>query len=119
MALFSRPRLSAAERQGLLVGSHESSPLVCACFGVGRDRIVQAIQERGLSTLGEIGTMLRAGTNCGSWVPELRALLTLEMTRARARTVGVDFGAITDRGPCLTKTVSTRLMDLFDISGYV
>lgn len=84
MALFSRPRLAAVERQGLLAGRDEGSPLVCACFGVGRDRIIQAIQESGLSTVDEIGATLRAGTNCGSCVPELRALLTLEMTRTRA-----------------------------------
>lgn len=84
MELFSRRNLSAAERQGLLAGRDEGGPLVCACFGVGRDRITQAIQEGGLSTVDEIGAMLRAGTNCGSCVPELRALLTREMTRTRA-----------------------------------
>jgi len=49
--------------------------VVCACFNVGVRTIVEAIGERGLTTVEAIGAALQAGTNCGSCVPELRSLL--------------------------------------------
>lgn len=80
-ALFAHERLDAKERLSLLsgrppVGTVSEGPTVCACFGVGRDRIVSAIRKDGLVTPQAIGAKLRAGTNCGSCVPELRALIT-------------------------------------------
>jgi len=35
----------------------------------------RAIAARGLTTVAEIGVALRAGTNCGSCIPELKAIL--------------------------------------------
>ncbi|WP_093283254.1 nitrate reductase [Solimonas aquatica] len=78
--LFTRPRLSLRERQSLLAaaplgaGGNEG-PLVCSCFRVGRNTIVKAVQEKGLQSPREITACLRAGGNCGSCVPELRALI--------------------------------------------
>ena len=34
-----------------------------------------AIQAEGLTTAAQIGTRLKAGTNCGSCIPELKKLL--------------------------------------------
>ncbi|MEM9097454.1 MAG: nitrate reductase [Pseudomonadota bacterium] len=48
---------------------------VCSCFDVGANTIQSAIVEHGLSSVDEIGAVLRAGTNCGSCRPELRQLL--------------------------------------------
>jgi len=48
---------------------------VCACFSVGIDTIRDAITDRRLTTVAAIGSTLRAGTNCGSCIPELRAIL--------------------------------------------
>jgi assimilatory nitrate reductase catalytic subunit len=50
-------------------------PLVCACFGVTRDAIRHAVVTHGLRDRAEIGAVLRAGTNCGSCVPELEEIL--------------------------------------------
>lgn len=50
--------------------------MICSCFGVGRNTICAAIHEFGLSSLQQIGRQLRAGTNCGSCLPELRAILS-------------------------------------------
>jgi assimilatory nitrate reductase catalytic subunit len=47
---------------------------VCACFGVGRGAIDAAIAG-GCHDLFSIGRRLKAGTNCGSCVPELRRLI--------------------------------------------
>ncbi|MEA3133761.1 MAG: assimilatory nitrate reductase catalytic subunit, partial [Gammaproteobacteria bacterium] len=47
---------------------------VCACFGIGRNAIEAAIAN-GCYDLASIGNRLKAGTNCGSCVPELRRLI--------------------------------------------
>ncbi|MBX2855614.1 MAG: molybdopterin-dependent oxidoreductase [Rhodobacteraceae bacterium] len=48
---------------------------VCACFDVGVNTILTAISEQNLTDVEAIGSALRAGSNCGSCRPELRALL--------------------------------------------
>ena len=48
---------------------------VCSCFGVGRNTICTRIRNADLKSTDEIGKHLRAGTNCGSCLPELRGLL--------------------------------------------
>jgi assimilatory nitrate reductase catalytic subunit len=50
-------------------------PRICACFGVTRDAIRHAVATHNLHTVREIGSLLRAGTNCGSCIPELEAIL--------------------------------------------
>jgi len=53
----------------------DSGPIVCACFAVGLRTLQSAIIEHRLGSVGAIGEALRAGTNCGSCRPELRAIL--------------------------------------------
>jgi len=53
----------------------DTGPIVCACFGIGRKTICDAIRDDRLGTTQEIGKNLRAGTNCGSCLAEIRALL--------------------------------------------
>jgi assimilatory nitrate reductase catalytic subunit len=81
-SLFQRRRLGDADRAGLLAGqaanAADGGAPVCTCFGVGRNTICSSIRERGLTTTVQIGKLLRAGTNCGSCLPEIRALLTVE-----------------------------------------
>jgi assimilatory nitrate reductase catalytic subunit len=79
-SLFERGRIGDAERAGLLMGQPadpgaDTGPIVCSCFGVGRKTICGAIRNDRLGTTQEIGKKLRAGTNCGSCVAEIRALL--------------------------------------------
>ncbi len=62
--------LAGAAQTGLAAGK-----IVCACFSVGQETLCRAIESQGLSTVGEIGACLNAGTNCGSCIPELRRLL--------------------------------------------
>ena len=78
--LFAKEALSEEERSALLsgraaVGQKDVGPTVCACFGVGRNTILEAIKQQGLSSAEEIGRCLKAGTNCGSCIPELKSLL--------------------------------------------
>ena len=58
-----------------LAGVASPGPMVCACFAVGRAAIVEAITAGKLASVAEIGKVLRAGTNCGSCLPELATIL--------------------------------------------
>ena len=85
-SLFVQERLAELDRVSLLVGQPadpqaDTGPTVCSCFGVGRNVIVKGIRE-GLGTVEALGQSLKCGTNCGSCVPELKALLA--STRAAA-----------------------------------
>ena len=79
-SLFSKKRINNAERAALLNGgptgaSQDPGPLVCSCFGVGRNTLCRTIAQNGLRTPQEVGRRLKAGTNCGSCLPEIRQLL--------------------------------------------
>ena len=63
--------LSGRPPQGVV----EEGRIVCACFRVGFNRLVSAVREQSLATVEEIGQALRAGTNCGSCVPELKEVI--------------------------------------------
>ncbi|UYN95067.1 MAG: molybdopterin-dependent oxidoreductase [Enhydrobacter sp.] len=78
-------RLSVEQRTALLLGGDgaERGGEVCACYGVSRAAVSAAIGD-GATTLDDIGAATRAGTNCGSCRPELRALLRRGRTRKAA-----------------------------------
>jgi assimilatory nitrate reductase catalytic subunit len=78
--LFSSAALGDAERLAILAGrapqgSLESGPVVCSCFAIGRSTLLRAIRGERLASVEQIGAALRAGTNCGSCIPELKGLL--------------------------------------------
>jgi assimilatory nitrate reductase catalytic subunit len=77
--LFAADALNDDQRRMLLSGKStdgltSAGPVVCACFGVGRTTICDAIVA-GAGTAAEIGLQLKAGTNCGSCIPELKRLI--------------------------------------------
>ena len=53
----------------------DKGAIVCACFDVGVNTIVRAITSGNATSVEAIGAAVRAGSNCGSCRPELRALL--------------------------------------------
>jgi assimilatory nitrate reductase catalytic subunit len=59
-------------------GAAQNAPgrTICACFGVGLNTLHRAIASRRVTSLAEIGAVLSAGTNCGSCIPELKAILS-------------------------------------------
>ncbi|MGV8985360.1 MAG: molybdopterin-dependent oxidoreductase [Cypionkella sp.] len=72
-------QINAAAPKGVLAGvpgadQPDPGPTICACLNVGRNTIQRAI-DRGACSVTEIGTLLGAGTSCGSCRPELNALL--------------------------------------------
>ena len=63
-------------------GKGDPGGTVCACFSVGVRALRRAIVERRLTSVAEIGAVLRAGTNCGSCTPEIAAILRNARTAA-------------------------------------
>ena len=53
----------------------DRGPIVCACFDVGINTIVEAIAGQGLVSVEAVGLTLSAGTNCGSCKPAIRRLI--------------------------------------------
>jgi assimilatory nitrate reductase catalytic subunit len=77
--LFAADALTPDQRRMLLSGKSidglaDAGPIVCACFGVGRGTICDAIAA-GARSAADIGVKLKAGTNCGSCIPELKRLI--------------------------------------------
>jgi assimilatory nitrate reductase catalytic subunit len=85
-SLFQQGALPPGDRAALLAGAppdaaSDPGATVCACFGVGRNTIQRGI-DGGLRSVEALGTALKCGSNCGSCVPELRALLAAAKARA-------------------------------------
>jgi assimilatory nitrate reductase catalytic subunit len=80
VSLFAADALDASSRTGLLSGrapanAPDEGRIVCSCFNVGLNRIAAAIRDGGLTSAEQIGAALKAGTNCGSCIPELKELI--------------------------------------------
>jgi assimilatory nitrate reductase catalytic subunit len=78
-SLFAADKLADEQRRMLLSGKStdglaSAGAIVCACFGVGRNTICDAIAA-GAGSATEIGVRLKVGTNCGSCIPELKQLI--------------------------------------------
>lgn len=78
--IFSEQTLTDEARASLLsgkpgAGQPDVGPLVCSCFGVGENTIKGAIACGYAKSVDEIGSLLKAGTNCGSCIPELKKLI--------------------------------------------
>ena len=79
--LFAKPHLDDTDRIGLLIGQPaekgvDTGRTICSCFGVGSNTICNAIREQKLDSVEQITACLKAGSNCGSCVPEIKKLLT-------------------------------------------
>ena len=86
--LFAADALTGDQRRTVLSGKAadglaNAGPIVCACFGVGRTTICDAIAA-GANSAAAIGAKLKAGTNCGSCIPEMKRLI------AQAAAAGAD-----------------------------
>jgi assimilatory nitrate reductase catalytic subunit len=80
LALFEAGELDESERLLLLSergdeGRADSGPVICACFNVRLAAIRDALDTGIAADVADIGRILRAGTNCGSCVPELRGII--------------------------------------------
>ncbi|MBF0381046.1 MAG: molybdopterin-dependent oxidoreductase [Magnetococcales bacterium] len=78
--LFEKAEISNQERGVVLSGGSsqakmDEGKIVCACFGVGEQKIITAILNGAATNVKEVGRLLKAGTNCGSCIPEIGSLL--------------------------------------------
>lgn len=75
---FGAEALEAETRRRLLAGraasGEDAGATVCSCHQVGQKTIQRAIDE-GCKSVDALGEKLACGTQCGSCIPELRALL--------------------------------------------
>ena len=62
----------------------DRGPIVCVCFDVGMNTIVEAIAAQGLVSVDAVGKALSAGTNCGSCRPAIQRLLVETKEAAHA-----------------------------------
>ncbi len=91
--LFAAETLSDDARRVLLSGRAadglgSAGPTICACFGVGLVTIRDALASGAATSVETIGTALRAGTNCGSCLPELKRIVAeAAAASAKARLV--------------------------------
>ncbi len=79
-SLFAHSQMASADLAGLLAarppkGTADTGRNVCACFGVGEKTILDAIQTHKLESVEAVGKRIKAGTGCGSCVPEIRRIL--------------------------------------------
>ena len=89
-SLFDSDTLDAGRRTELLLGRPgrvvpDAGHIVCACFGVGERAIQRKIAD-GARSVEALGSCLKAGTNCGSCLPELKKLLHESSADERADT---------------------------------
>ena len=64
-----------AEDAGLDVAEMADSKVVCGCNGVTKGAIIQAIHQKGISTLAQLKDCTRASTGCGSCTEVCQQLL--------------------------------------------
>ena len=76
---FDKPSLDTRSRNALLSGQapagEDIGKIICACFSIGEKTIDKAIKEKKLNSIEAIGRCTKAGTNCGSCVPEIKQRL--------------------------------------------
>jgi assimilatory nitrate reductase catalytic subunit len=82
-ALIAAHSVGSGERRAILSGRRtdgieDPGPIVCACFGVGLAAIRKAISSGDAVDVTAIGALLKAGTNCGSCLPDLKRILADE-----------------------------------------
>ncbi|MEM7249885.1 MAG: nitrate reductase [Pseudomonadota bacterium] len=76
---------SHAERQSVLAGRPSSGmldpgPIICSCFHVGANQISAAI-DGGCRDVDAVGSVLSAGTNCGSCRAEIQDLIDTQTVK--------------------------------------
>ena len=78
--LFESESMGDAQRRAVLSGKAtdglaDPGPVICTCFGVGLNVIRTALADGVAANVEDIGKALRAGTNCGSCLPELKRIV--------------------------------------------
>ena len=69
---FERIAILAGKSAGPVV---DKGKIICTCMNVGLNQILEAISVGGACRVEELGACLKAGTQCGSCIPELKNIL--------------------------------------------
>jgi assimilatory nitrate reductase catalytic subunit len=74
------PALTANQRQVLLAGisldgTADDGEIICACYGVTAKQVANYIARNPQADVGDIGERLKAGTGCGSCVPQIKQMI--------------------------------------------
>ena len=81
--VFAKSQLDDKTRLSILAGqvsgAKDEGITICSCFGVGLNTIIETIHNNKLTTVEEVGLALKAGTNCGSCLPELTEIIAQEL----------------------------------------
>ncbi|MFM9975771.1 MAG: bacterioferritin-associated ferredoxin, partial [Beijerinckiaceae bacterium] len=77
---LAKDALTPLEYKAALAGyppsnGRDMGPLVCSCFAVRRESILDSARD-GAHTVEAVGDILKAGTNCGSCKPEIKRALS-------------------------------------------
>jgi assimilatory nitrate reductase catalytic subunit len=95
--LFAKGTLDFSDIQALLLGQASSEfslgKQVCACFNVAENSIIDEVAA-GATTVEQLGTTLKCGTNCGSCKPELAQLINRHSNK-KNRNPSTDIQAVT------------------------
>ena len=67
-------RARQASLSGHAPAGEDIGRIICACFSVGEKSIAGAVSS-GCNTPKMVGDQLKAGTNCGSCVPEIKDII--------------------------------------------
>lgn len=77
-SLFLKDKLDDRACRALLSGNapigEDIGRIVCACFSVG-EKTIEAAVKTGCHSVSSVGEKLKAGTNCGSCVPEIKDII--------------------------------------------
>ena len=78
-------KVSDLERIAILAGSlataEDKGEIICSCFQIGSKQIQKAVAE-GCSSVTELGSRLKCGTNCGSCIPELKPFIPMQVEQS-------------------------------------
>jgi assimilatory nitrate reductase catalytic subunit len=93
-SMLLKPHLTNSERRGLLAGrmpdvEASDGPIVCVCYQVSAPSVEAAIAS-GCASTDAIGNACRAGTNCGSCLPEIHRMLRAALTVAKSPAIAAD-----------------------------
>ncbi len=69
------------------MGLSEPGQLVCACFSVGLSAIQETLGAGKATSAAEVGKALRAGTKCGTCLPEIESIVTHELNGKTANSL--------------------------------
>ena len=55
--------------------NNSDNEIICNCMGITRGEIINAIKEKKLTTVDEVGEVTTAGTGCGGCQPDIQDIL--------------------------------------------